>query len=88
MPTNSGFGHACAALYKTSDSQEVKCWGADYSGQVSDAPSNMIKTSYFYPAFQSTLTQSEPVANENAESASYMTASMTFSSIILMMIYF
>lgn len=86
LPTNSGFGHGCAALYKTADTQEVKCWGADYGGQVSDAPNSIMADAFIYPVFQSVLTQSEP-GNSSAEAAIKVGASVTFTSIFLLAIY-
>jgi len=77
----------------------VKCWGADYGGQVSKAPATIMANPTIIPAQQSALTQSAPETNSNyvatptetttgdEDSALKMGTSLTFTSAMLMMIY-
>ena len=51
LPTNAGFAHACAI----DAAGDGICWGADYAGQVRDAPSSQMGPSYIYPALQGEL---------------------------------
>ena len=60
LAANSGFGHGCAV----DDAHEVRCWGADYSGQVSKAPTAAVVSGanrYLHPAlFGSSKGSSSP----------------------------
>ena len=56
LPTNGGFGHACAAYVEhdaaITTARAAACWGADYSKQVTNAPMSLVATAstYLYPA--------------------------------------
>ena len=56
LPTNGGFGHACAAYVQhdaaITTARAAACWGADYSNQVTNAPSSLVgrASTYLYPA--------------------------------------
>ena len=58
LGVNAGFGHGCASIYSTANSDKAACWGADYGDQVSNAASSVLDdaSAYFFPSRIGTVT--------------------------------
>ena len=76
LPTNGGFGHACAL----SDSRAAVCWGADYARQVTNAPSSLIAASSAYTFPPSLGTPANPAIGTGPVVATTVMATTTVST--------